>query len=392
MKPIYILIGLLSLSIYCRAQENLDRILQQVEENNKELQANKALIQSQKLEVQTINNLADPQFSYSHVWNSKETSMTAGELTLTQSFDFPTLYFSRNKVKNYQLNTYNYQAEAIRQNILLEAKQICLDLIALQQQKEILKERLSQTRQLYELYQERLAQGDANILETNKVKLELLNATTEWQLKEKEWNNKKEELQALNGNQAVELPFLKVKRTPLPASFEEVKQIYITEDFNLLALDEAMKANQKQITVNRSYWLPKLELGYKRTSEANIHFNGIVVGFSIPLFENRKKTKIAKAQALNISLEKEEQHVQTETQLKQAYQEALSLYESLLAYDQQFKATADLGLLLEALNGGQISLIEFFTEATIIYQSQLNYIDLENQYEKAMALLYKNEL
>lgn len=392
MKPIYILTGLLFLSVYCRAQANLDQILQQIEENNKELKANQALIQSQRLEVQTINNLADPQFNYSHVWNSKESSLTAGELTITQSFDFPTLYFSRNKVKNYQLNTYNYQAEALRQNILLQAKEICLDLIALQQQKEILKERLNQTRQLYELYQERLTKGDANLLETNKVKLELLNATTEWQLKEKEWNNKKEDLKALNGNNVIDLPYLESTRTPLPASFEEVKQVYLAEDFNLLALDEAMKANQKQISVNRSYWLPKFELGYKRTSEVNSHFNGIVVGFSIPLFENRKKTKIAKAQALNISLTKEDQHLQTETQLKQAYQEAISLYENLLAYDQQFEATTDLALLIEALNGGQISLIEFFTEATIIYQSQLNYIDLENQYEKAMALLYKNRL
>ena len=160
----------------------------------------------------------------------------------------------------------------------------------------------------------------------------------------------------------------------------------------MLALNEEIKANQKQVKVNNSNWLPKLELGYKRNTEPGVQFNGIVVGFSIPLFNNRKKVKIAKAEVLNNTLMKEVKLTQMEVQLKQAYQEALSLYESLSAYDEQFKAATDLGLLKEALDGGQISLIEFFTEASIIYQSQLNYITLENQYEKAIALLYKHKL
>ncbi len=392
MKQLYIILGLLFFSLNGNAQTNIEYILQQIEENNTELKANTALIEAQKLEAQTLNNLPDPQFSYGHVWNSKESSKTIGELIISQSFDFPTLYFSRNKVKNLQIKGYDYQADAIRQDILLQAKEICLDIKALQQQKEILKERLNQTEQLYNLYQERLSKGDANILEINKVKLERLNANTEWQLKEKEWKNKKEELQALNGNIPIGELHSEFIRTPLPPSFTEIKQTYIAEDYGLLALNEEIKANQKQVKVNNSNWLPKLELGYKRNTEPGVQFNGIVVGFSIPLFNNRKKVKIAKAEVLNNTLMKEVKLTQMEVQLKQAYQEALSLYDSLSAYDEQFKAATDLGLLKEALDGGQISLIEFFTEASIIYQSQLNYITLENQYEKAIALLYKHKL
>ena len=392
MKQLYIILGLLFFSLNGNAQTNIEYILQQIEENNTELKANTALIEAQKLEAQTLNNLPDPQFSYGHVWNSKESSKTIGELIISQSFDFPTLYFSRNKVKNLQIKGYDYQADAIRQDILLQAKEICLDIKALQQQKEILKERLNQTEQLYNLYEERLSKGDANILEINKVKLERLNANTEWQLKEKEWKNKKEELQALNGNIPIGELHSEFIRTPLPPSFTEIKQTYIAEDYGLLALNEEIKANQKQVKVNNSNWLPKLELGYKRNTEPGVQFNGIVVGFSIPLFNNRKKVKIAKAEVLNNTLMKEVKLTQMEVQLKQAYQEALSLYDSLSAYDEQFKAATDLGLLKEALDGGQISLIEFFTEASIIYQSQLNYITLENQYEKAIALLYKHKL
>ena len=192
MKNINFRLAFCSLALFVastnlKAQNSIETILLQIEQNNKEIQANNALINAQKLEVQTTNNLPDPQVSYAHVWNSKNNNETIGELEITQSFDFPSLYFARNKVKNLHIKGYNYQIEAVRQSILLKAKSVCLDLKSLQQQKEILKERLTQTQKLYTIYQERLDRGDANILETNKIKLELLNATTEWQLKEKEY-------------------------------------------------------------------------------------------------------------------------------------------------------------------------------------------------------------
>lgn len=59
--------------------------------------------------------------------------------------------------------------------------------------------------------------------------------------------------------------------------------------------------------------VPKLELGYRRNTETGVPFNGVVVGFSFPLFENRNKVKIAKAQALNIDLQKDNATLQVES-------------------------------------------------------------------------------
>ena len=52
----------------------IDAVLQQIEANNKELQANSHLISSQKLENKTNNNLPDPTLSYAHLWDSKRQS------------------------------------------------------------------------------------------------------------------------------------------------------------------------------------------------------------------------------------------------------------------------------------------------------------------------------
>ena len=61
-------------------------------------------------------------------------------------------------------------------------------------------------------------------------------------------------------------------------------------------------------------------------------------------------------------------------------------------YSKTFQSQQDLALLKQALTGGQISMIEYFVEVSVIYQSHQNYLQLENQYQKAMARIYKSKL
>ena len=112
----------------------IDAVLQQIEANNKELQANSHLISSQKLENKTNNNLPDPTLSYAHLWDSKNSDETVGEMVISQSFDFPTLYATRGKMNRLKTNALDAQATAFRQQILLQAKEVCLDIIMLQRQ------------------------------------------------------------------------------------------------------------------------------------------------------------------------------------------------------------------------------------------------------------------
>ena len=80
----------------------IDEVLRRIEANNKELQANAQLITSQKLENKSGNNLPDPTLSYSHLWGAKDKNETIGELVVSQSFDFPTLYATRGQVNRFK--------------------------------------------------------------------------------------------------------------------------------------------------------------------------------------------------------------------------------------------------------------------------------------------------
>lgn len=407
MKKILILSALLfSLAGTSAQTSGIDTILRQIEANNKELQANAQLISSQKLENKTDNNLPDPTLSYAHLWDSKNSNKTVGEMVVSQSFDFPTLYATRGKMNRLKSNALNAQALAFRQQILLQAKEVCLDIIGLQRQQALLDERLKNAEELSALYAKRLETGDANILETNKINLELLNVRTESRLNRTALGNKLKELLALNGDQplapgrplpdttpgAKVLGLTEYPAVPLPENFRPLIDELLANDPSLQSLQGESAAARKQIAASKQGWLPKLELGYRRNTESGHPLNGVVVGFSFPLFENRSKVKIAKSQALSLDYQKENAALQAQSDLWQLYEEARSLHTSMEEYERTFRQQQDLSLLKQALTGGQISLIEYFVEVSVVYQSKANLLQLENQYQKAMAKIYKSRL
>lgn len=383
-----------------RAQTvSIDEVLNHIEANNKELQANAQLIASQKLENKSENNLPDPTLSYSHLWGAKDKDETIGELVVSQSFDFPTLYSTRNQVNRLKTGSLDAQSTAFRQQLLLQAKELCLDIIMLQHQQMLLNERLKQAEELSAYYKKRLETGDANVLETNKINLELLNVRTEFRTSATALDNAWKSLYALNSDQPLMENAPSSRRLIsdyplplLPTDYEQLRAEVLAADPALLSLKSESAAARKQISASKQGWLPKLELGYRRNTESGTPFNGVVVGFSFPLFENRNKVKIAKAQSMNIDYQKENAAFQAEATLAKLYSEAQSLQASIQEYREAFSAQQDLALLKQALTGGQINVIEYFVEVSVIYQSKQNLLTLENQYQKVVAQIYKSKL
>ena len=407
MKRILILAVALALTAEGHAQEGMEAILQQIARNNKALQANTQLIASQKLESKATNNLANPTLSYSQLWDSDDKNITVGELVISQSFDFPSLYATRNRVSRLKSTALDAQSAAVRQQVLLQAQQLCLDIVLLHQQQQLLDERLKNAEELAQMYAERLKTGDANALETNKINLELLNVRTESRTNATTLQNKLKELTALNGNLPLApgrpqpepampgpeaLGLTDYTPTPLPADFTPVLNELLAADPALQALQHESAAARKQVSVSKQGWLPQLELGYRRNTETRHPLNGIVVGFSFPLFENRHQVKMAKSQALNVDYQKEDALLQASSALWQLYDEARSLQQSIDEYKETFARQRDLSLLRKALEGGEISMIEYFVEVSVVYQSKANLLLLENQYQKVMAQMYKSRL
>lgn len=188
--------------------------------------------------------------------------------------------------------TLDYQLAAYRQQLLLTAKQTCIEIIYLRKQKEVLDKRLKNAEQLATIYQRRVESGDANQLEINKIQLELLAARNQSRLNAAALSTAELQLYNLNGNIPIEFNDFEYPETVVILDLDAIYRAYLATDPNMKNLIGEQEVANQEVKVSRSLTLPKFDLGYKRNASGNnVSANGFVIGISIPLFENKNTDK-----------------------------------------------------------------------------------------------------
>ena len=390
---LYILGWMLLGTLTTRAQNSIDQVLKSIETNNKSLQANAKMTDAQKLEAQTGKFLANPSVEWEQMWGNRNNPGSEYTLTVKQSLDFPTTYSNKNKLANLKANTIGFQSAAYRQQLLLNAKQTCIEIIYLRKQKSLLDERLANAETMFALYKKRFESGDANQLELNKIQLELLNAQNQSRLNKAALTAAEEQLRNLNGGNPITFDATDYPVGEELINFDQLQAAFMEADPNLKSLTGDQEIANREVKLSRSLTLPKFDVGYKRNAASDhVASNGFMVGVSIPLFENKNTVKKAKAQAEFATASLEDNRLNLKTNLQQLYQQAEALQISRADYAKVLKQQRNIELLNKALNAGQLSVIDYFTELSTIYDSHQSYLDVEKEYHSILAQLYQYKL
>ena len=390
---LYILGLMLLGTLTTRAQSSIDQVLRSIETNNKSLQANTKLTDAQKLEAQTGKFLANPSVEWEQMWGNRNNPGSEYTLTVKQSLDFPTTYSNKNKLANLKANTIGFQSAAYRQQLLLNAKQTCIEIIYLRKQKSLLDERLANAETMFALYKKRFESGDANQLELNKIQLELLNAQNQSRLNKAALTAAEEQLRNLNGGKPITFDATDYPAGEELINFDQLQAAFMDADPNLKSLTGNQEIANREVKLSRSLTLPKFDVGYKRNAASDhVASNGFMVGVSIPLFENKNTVKKTKAQAEFATASLEDNRLNLKTNLQQLYQQAEALQISRADYAKVLEQQRNIELLNKALNAGQLSVIDYFTELSTIYDSHQSYLDVEKEYHSILAQLYQYKL
>ena len=390
---LYILGWMLLGTLTTRAQNSIDQVLKSIETNNKSLQANTKMTDAQKLEAQTGKFLANPSVEWEQMWGNRNNPGSEYTLTVKQSLDFPTTYSNKNKLANLKANTIGFQSAAYRQQLLLNAKQTCIEIIYLRKQKSLLDERLANAETMFALYKKRFESGDANQLELNKIQLELLNAQNQSRLNKAALTAAEEQLRNFNGGNSITFDATDYPTGEELINFDQLQAAFMEADPNLKSLTGDQEIANREVKLSRSLTLPKFDVGYKRNAaKDHVASNGFMVGVSIPLFENKNTVKKAKAQAEFATASLEDNRLNLKTNLQQLYQQAEALQISRADYAKVLEQQRNIELLNKALNAGQLSVIDYFTELTTIYDSHQSYLDVEKEYHSILAQLYQDKL
>jgi outer membrane protein TolC len=381
----------LTVGTYAQTPSSLEGILKSVAEHNTELRALQSAATAEKAENRSENNLEDPTVDYLRQHNTLDGEHST-EFNAIQSFDFPTQYVTRHRAITLRNEVVDRQYEAARREVLLQAKQLCLQMIYLNRQRVLLDQRLTNAEAMEKHAATRLATGDANILEMNKVKMERMNVNAERVKNVSEYRAALQQLLALNGNQPLEFD-----GTEYPAvdsrstDYNTLHDLALTGDATLEATALQSRAAEKQVNVDRQGWLPKLSVGFRRNTTSVDADNGLYVGASIPIFQNRKKVAAAKARAVEARLTQQSQNEKAEAQFQSLYNEMQQLRAALEAYDIPLMYST-LDVLKKAFGEGELSVIEYFTEMECIYQNLMAHGEVEFRYNQLAAELTKNEL
>lgn len=371
--------------------QDMEEVLFSVRANNPELLSLEKSLEAQIIAIKGENMPEDPSVEYSSFYSSSVSGQSGSELVVSQGFEFPTLYAARHKRNELSREALGKSFDNERRRILLDAKLLCHDIIMYRQIGELLNMQSEIAEDLLALYQQRLVAGDASVLEVNKIKMELMSVATSVSENNAALDAACRRLDAMNGGQGIVFDADFYPLVEDVADKEAAVAEYLSEDASVAAAENAAEAARKDVSVSRQGWIPRFEVGYRRNTAIREAEHGFLVGGSIPLFSNQRKVAMAKARSAAAVSSLNAARLQSESEVRSLLNEIDQTRNALDAYDEPLMRET-LDLLGQAVEGGEISLIDYFVEASSIYTNLTSCITLKNGWHKLMARLYKNRL
>ncbi len=150
------------------------------------------------------------------------------------------------------------------------------------------------------------------------------------------------------------------------------------------------KLAQAQASVTRSGRYPSFSLGYRHAFEEGTHFDGFSVGIGLPIYSRRHANAASKASLLaaeNTALQLENDLM---AGMRADYAAALSLSAQLDDMGPAVENADNLRLLRRALDGGELSLLDYLGEVNFFREALLEYNSLRSAYMLRLASLSRH--
>ena len=391
-KLFYILLLLFGIALNAKSQISIDSVLYKIEQNNKTIQANVQFWEVKKMEYKTGLTPYNPKVEYDYLNGSPEGAGNQIEFSITQSFDFPTVYSKRKQLSREQIKQAEFQLTSAKQDILLEAKLICIELVYRDKfQSEVIKRKQSTEKWLAD-FQSSMIKGGRSVLDVNKAKLQLTEINADFQKNRSAINQLNQRLTELNGGVVLNLTDLSYSELIEVPSFENLGEEIKANDPIREYMEQENVIIEKKIELSKAMSLPKVEAGYRYQAILGQRFNGVHVGLTIPLWENKNKVKAQQANLefndLNLKNHSNERYYY----IQNMYEKQLNLKLTLDEYALLFTDLNTEELLDKSLALGHISAIEYFMEMSFYYDALKNYLMTEKEYRQSVAELFKYKL
>lgn len=391
-KNIIIFILVLSHCHQGYTQTGIVAVMDEVKRNNKELRANAQYYESESLHFKTGLTLPNPSIGFDFMTGSPATAGNQTDLTITQAFDFPTVYARKKTLSNLQIAQLPYMNASVRQNIILDAQKTCNEIIYLNKMLVELSKRKVSAEKIKQDFVQSLENGDGNMIDVNKTKLQLSDINASYRHYQSLLQQALQKLKSLNGEVEIIFTDSLYSLQDVPATVDALLTESIKNDPSIHYLESAKLIAQQEIAIAKAMTLPKMEAGYHYQSILGQRFQGGRVGISIPLWENRNLVQSKNAKWIYTDAQLDAQRNKRFFELRQVYLKYESTKMQLDEYKSALSSINSLPLLTKALEMGQISSIAYFMETSFFYNTIDKYLIIEKEYHDLIFELNKYKL
>lgn len=370
----------------------IERVLEQISQNNRQLKAYQSYIVSQNLDNKSGNNLQDPQVSAFYLPFGEHMSDDYYEYQVSQRFEFPTVYGARSNRIEKQKELLELEYELLRQEVLLNAKKQLLELQILQKRKKLERKRVEQAKRVYDQIQRLFDAEQIGILELNKSKVAWLQQQFELDQLNIQVNNTLMELQKLNGGNPVQEEQILFFDDSEVADLQTLWKEKLSVDAEIKMLTARESVAEQAVKLEKNKLLPDLTVGYNYQGVNSSNYSGFLGGLSIPLWNSKNKVKAAKA---NLEFTQANTGVETAelyTRFQENYQQYQLLKKKYEEYQETFEDLNSEELLFKAYELGEFSFLDYYREVEFYRQAYNNMLEMEKELLQLKAELLKHQL
>ena len=385
-----IILSLVSLFTFCSLSfaQTVDDVLRSIEENNPSLRSARLDKEAGELENRTEVMLDSPEVEFNYLWGDDEMG-NRHDLRITQSIGFSSLTGQKAAMASSKNELLALEYKAVRQRILLEARQNCIDLTYCNAMHAELSHHLENADKLVAAYERKVELGGASVLELNNARLHRSTVQGELMKIDLERERILLELQRLNGGQPVgyDGSDFSMMGYALPGDFESFFEEASEASPAIRYVKQEMDVKSRQLGLDKTAWLPDLTVGYMSEIAQPEAYRGLTVGVSIPLWSNAAKVRKSKVE-LDAARSRKDEAVQSfYYEMLREYRQAQGLQAVALGYRDGLLNADNREYLMKAEEQGEISIIEYITEIDLFYENLEQTLEAERDYQQALAVL-----
>lgn len=358
-----------------------DSLLRTVLENNRTLRSSWEAYQVDILEAGTGNAPPNPEVEFGYMYGSPSELGNRVDFSVYQQLDFPTAYMYRSRLRKIKTSQAELHYILARQEVLLEAKQLWIEHLYMNQKENLLARRLNQAQTIHTHFANLLESGEVSQLDYNQSNLQMVSIQSEYEQVQVDLHNIHLALKEITGGMELEIRDTLFPE-PLVLIPDSIIKAYMLSPRMVLYKQEIQsRAEQKKLVVSES--LPKLKAGYYSETILNAKLKGFQIGITVPLWENSNRVKQAKSEISYVERDAERFSYMQQKDLLQKLEQLESLRRRTGELAEALGAGNSMDLLAQSLESGEISQSEYFYASDFYFRNE----QLLVEYRRDLLLL-----